>query len=391
MRLLRSVNPAIAAIAALAVVVALVLVFMPHGGKRYVTADFPEAVSLYVGSDVKILGVPVGTVESVQPQGTTVRVRMSYDDSYQVPADVKAAVISPSIVGDRYVQLTPAYTGGPVLPDNATLGVKRTAVPLELDQIFGSLNALNKALGPDGANAPGTDGTGALTRLLDSTARNYGGQGVQFHQTLVNLGKFTRTLADNKDALFGTASEIERFVNTLARNDTTVRQFNDQLQSGSALLAADRQDLASALSNLSTALIKVRGFIRQNKDKLHTNIAGLARITDTFVKRRAQLDETLRIAPGALNNLALAYDPAAGTLDTRDSTGEVATKLSTNPGTLLCAFLNEAATTLKDCPLKGLPALGRTAPFDAGALAKAQRQRRPRVDLTLAGIVGEQR
>ncbi|MGN6782861.1 MAG: MCE family protein [Marmoricola sp.] len=388
MRLFRSVNPAIAAVAALALVVALVLVFMPHGGKRYVTADFPEAVSLYVGSDVKVLGVPVGTVESVVPQGTTVRVRMSYDDSYKVPADVKAAVISPSIVGDRYVQLTPAYKGGPVLPDNATLGVKRTAVPLELDQIFGSLNMLNKALGPDGVNAPGASGTGALTRLLDSTARNFGGQGVQFHQTLEDLGKFTRTLADNKDKLFGTAAEIERFVNTLSRNDSTVRQFNDQLQSGSSLLASDREELAAALHNLSIALIKVRGFVQDNKSTLHSNIAGLARITDTIVKRRASLDETLRIAPAALNNLALAYDPNNGTLDTRDNVGELGTKLSSNPGAVLCSFLNEAATTLKSCPLKGLPSLGRTAPFDEGALAKAQRENRPQVDLTLGGILG---
>lgn len=391
MRLFRSVNPAIAAIAVLALVVALVLVFLPRSGTRYVTADFPEAVSLYVGSDVKILGVPVGTVESVVPQGTTVRVRLSYDDKYKLPADVKAAVISPSIVGDRYVQFLPAYTGGPVLPDNATLGVKRTAVPLELDQIFGSLNTLNKALGPDGANAPGTDGTGALTRLLDSTARNFGGQGVQFNQTIKNLGKFTRTLADNKDELFGTAAEIEKFVNTLSRNDATVRQFNDQLQSGSSLLASDRQELAAALTNLSTALIKVRGFVHDNRDKLHTNIAGLARITDTIVKRRSELDETLRIAPAALNNLALAYDSNTGTLDTRDSVGELGSKLSSNPGTVLCSFLNEALTTLKNCPFQGLPALGRTAPFDAAAVAKAQRENRPRVDLSLAGIVGEQR
>lgn len=391
MRLIRSVNPAIAAIAVVALVVALVLVLMPHTGKRYVTADFPEAVSLYVGSDVKILGVPVGTVESVVPQGTTVRVRLSYDDTYKLPNDVKAAVISPSIVGDRYVQFTPAYQGGPVLPDNATLGVKRTAVPLELDQIFGSLNTLNKALGPDGANAPDASGTGALTRLLDSTARNFGGQGVQFNQTLKDLGKFTRTLSDNKDALFGTAAEIEKFVNTLSRNDSTVRQFNDQLQSGSALLASDRQELASALTNLSTALIKVRGFVRDNRDKLHSNIAGLARITDTITKRRTELGQTLAIGSTALNNLALAYDSNSGTLLTRDNAGELPTKLSSNPGTVLCAFLNEATTTLPSCPLKNLPALGRTAPFDAGAIAKAQQQNRPRIDLTLAGIVGEGR
>ena len=124
-----------------------------------------------------------------------------------MPADAKAAVISPSIVGDRFVQLTPAYTGGDVMADNAHLGIDRTATPLELDEIFRSLNDLNIALGPNGANKADASGIGPLTRLLDSTARNFGGQGVQFNKTLKNFGAFTKTLADNKDELFGTLSQ----------------------------------------------------------------------------------------------------------------------------------------------------------------------------------------
>ncbi len=130
---------------------------------------------------------------------------MSYDGKYKLPSDAEAVLISPSIVGDRFIQITPVYKGGGVLADNAHLGTDRTATPLELDQIYGSLNDLSIALGPQGANKTDGKGVGALTRLLDSTARNFGGQGVKFNETLQNLGKFTKTLADNKDELFGTA------------------------------------------------------------------------------------------------------------------------------------------------------------------------------------------
>ena len=84
--------------------------------------------------------------------------KFHYDSKYKVPADAKAVVISPSIVGDRFIQLTPAYDGGQALPDNARLGLDRTATPLELDQIFGSINDLTKALGPEGANKPDQTG-----------------------------------------------------------------------------------------------------------------------------------------------------------------------------------------------------------------------------------------
>jgi len=311
---------------------------------------------------------------------------MSYDDKYDVPADAKAVVISPSIVGDRFVQLTPVYKDGPVLADGAELGADRTAVPLELDQIFGSLNNLNIALGPQGANKPGADGVGALTRLLDSTARNFGGQGVQFNQTLQDLGKFTRTLANNKEELFGTAAQMERFISTLAKNDDTVRRFSESLASGSDMLAADREELAAALRNLSTAMVQVRTFVHDNRRSLGTNIAGLRRITDTVVKRRDQIDEILRVAPAALNNLSLVYNPATGTLDTRDSAGEIGSKLGSNPGVMLCALLDEAAIPLGDkCPFKDLAAPGRAAPFRA--IEQAQEAARQRVDLTLGGLV----
>ena len=387
MKIFKSVNPAIAAVAAVALVAALVFLVLPGGGTKTITADFPRTVSLYKGSDVKILGIPVGKIDKVTPMGTKVRVTMTYEDKYKVPADAKAAVISPSIVGDRFVQLTPVYKGGKVMPDNAKLGVDRTATPLELDEIFGALNQLNIAIGPEGANK-----SGALTKLLDSTARNFGGQGAQFNQTLTDLGKLTSTLANNKDELFDTAAEVQKFVSTLAKNDDTVRRFNDSLASGSQMLAQDREELAAALQNLSVALVQVKGFVKDNRKSLTTNIDGLTKISNTVVKRRAQVEEMLHVAPLALNNLALAYNPTTGTLDTRDNVGELGHQLSTNPGKVLCAFINSATTPLPNCPLdklSGIPGVGRTAPFEA-ALKEKQAQR-PQVDPTLAGLVREGR
>jgi phospholipid/cholesterol/gamma-HCH transport system substrate-binding protein len=56
-------------VAVAAVVLAGVLLLIPEEDKRYLTAHFPRTVSLYEGSDVRILGVPVGVVESVTPTG----------------------------------------------------------------------------------------------------------------------------------------------------------------------------------------------------------------------------------------------------------------------------------------------------------------------------------
>src|SRR6478736_8125648 len=129
-----------------ALLVATAFAFLGGEERKTLTAHFPRTISIYEGSDVRVLGVPVGTVDTVTPAGTDVVVTMHYDADVRVPKDAKAAIVAPSVVGDRFIQLTPVYTGGAVLSDDATLDTDRTAVPLELDQIYSSIDDLTVAL-----------------------------------------------------------------------------------------------------------------------------------------------------------------------------------------------------------------------------------------------------
>jgi phospholipid/cholesterol/gamma-HCH transport system substrate-binding protein len=393
MKLLNRTTALITTAVVLLVIFASYLVFRPGGNNLTITADFPRTVSLYEGSDVKILGVPVGKVDKITPMGTKVRVQLHFDGKYPVPAGAKAAVVSPSIVGDRFVQLTPAYTSGPKMQNDAHLGLDKTATPLELDEIFSSINDLDKALGPNGANKADAGGVGPLTRLLDSTARNFGGQGVEFNKTLKNVGAFTQTLADNKDALFNTLNKVEDFTSTLKKNDTTVRQFNDSLAKGANLLAGERQDLAAVLRNLSVALVEVRSFVHENRASLSSNIAGLNQISKVLVKRRDALDEILRVAPAALNNLYLAGNVKQGTLDTRDNAGELTTKLTDNPAATLCTLVGsgnaQACDVIKQALGTGPLSLPRPKPF-AGDPSTTPRVVEP-TDPSMGGLVGGSR
>jgi phospholipid/cholesterol/gamma-HCH transport system substrate-binding protein len=312
---------------------------------RTVVAHFPRAISVYEGSDVRVLGVPVGTVTRVEPTGTDVTVTMTYDDEVKLPADAKAVIIAPSVVGDRYVQLTPAYSGtGEILADGAELSVEDTSQPLELDEIYDSLDRLNVALGPRGANR-----TGALSDLLSVTADNFGGQGTTFRQTLRDYSRLSSTLAGNKEELFGSVEALGNFMETLADNDQTVRQFNQSLADVSTMLAGEREELVAATRNLSVALTAVKEFVEENKGSLSRNIAGLNRVAKVLVRQRGALDEILRVAPGALNNLALTYNPQAGTLDTRANFGESINQLELDPAAFLCGFVGQVERSGQVC------------------------------------------
>src|SRR3954451_22736792 len=173
------------------------------GSTEHLTAYFTRTIGLYQGNDVRILGVKVGTVDKLTVQGARVRVDLSYDGKYKLPQDVQAVVVPPSVVSDRYVQLTPAYTGGPTLADDETLDTDRTQVPLEFDEIFRNLDELNVALGPEGANKHG-----ALSRLINVSAKNLAGNGRVLNGALKEFSAAISTVAGSRTDLFATVRQL---------------------------------------------------------------------------------------------------------------------------------------------------------------------------------------
>jgi virulence factor Mce-like protein len=283
-------------------------------GQYRVTAWFTETVGLYPGNDVRVLGIPIGTIDDVVPLGDKVRVEMSIDDDYDVPADADAIVLAPSLVSDRYVQFAPAYDGGPTMEDGAEVPLERTAIPVELDAVYGALDELSDALGPNGANKDG-----ALSDLVDVGAANLQGNGEALNRTLTGFSQAVETLAENRDDLFDSLDNLQTFTTALATIDAQVGQFNQNMAEVSELLAGERKDLQEAVALLSDALGDVAGFVQDNTALLSTNVDRLADVTLVLVQQRAKLAEVLDVAPAALGNLARAYNPDFGTLDTRDN------------------------------------------------------------------------
>lgn len=300
------------------------------GASTTVTAYFSQTVGLYPGSDVRMLGVPVGTVRSVTPEGSRVKVGLTLDSGFSAAPDTGAVIVSPSLVSDRYVQLTKPWKDGPRLASGTVIEEDRTAVPVELDDLYRSLDDVSKALGPKGANKDG-----ALSEALTTGARNLKGLGPQINQMLRDFSRLGGTLADSSDPLFGAVRNLQSFNSELVANDTQVAEVNRQFADVSAYLAADRQDLASALSSLTDALGRVQVFIRDNRAHLASSVKGLTGTAQVLRRQRDSLDEMLRRAPGAIQNLLRAYDPQRQVLRGRVDLNEISlwNQATSPPGT----------------------------------------------------------
>ncbi|CAJ1585495.1 MCE family protein [[Mycobacterium] wendilense] len=294
-----------------AVVLAVaVLVFLGAGGwyvfgrtdnATVLHADFTYVNGIYPGSKVTVLGVPVGRVTGVTPQGTTVRVSMSLPADVQLPADVDAYIMSPALISDRSVELGPAYSGsGPQMTSDHVIPVERTHAPITFDSMLSSLTALTDALGPD---------QGDLGQLLARGADQWRGQGKQFNTAIRNLSSATGVVGAR-------AEDIDTVVENL---DTMLAAFNQRQVSlndlvGSLGLLGDswadqNLDITGAMNDLKTVLDQVNTVVHKHTDDMGTIAANLNAVGDVLTGRQPELAEFMDLLPLMMQNLSNTIGP----------------------------------------------------------------------------------
>ncbi|MFE9784419.1 MCE family protein [Nocardia salmonicida] len=320
----------LAVIAVVIVALVAVGVYITLGvGKTKITAAFTSTTGLYAGDEVRMLGVQIGKIDAIEPGEGRVQVRMSVDSAIDLPADARAVLIAPSLVSARFIQLAPAYTGGPKLVDGAQIPIERTAVPVEWDDIKAELSNLATALGP-----VGDDKQGSFGRFVDTAANNLDGNGQRFRDTLRELSATLNTLSDGRTDLFGTIRNLQKFVEVLSASNEQIVQFGGRLASVASVLAGASEELVAGLDSLDVALADVKRFLDGSGAELTEGVERLADVTQILVDKRPELERVLHSAPTALVNFYQIYKPAQGTL-----TGAVSLNNTANPLSFLCGSI----------------------------------------------------
>lgn len=313
--MLKILNAKLLAALAVVLLVAVTLLVLDEDAKtKTATAYFSRAVAIYPDSEVRILGVKVGRVTAVTPDGSSVRVDMEYDASFKVPADAKAVIVTPTLVSDRFIQLTPVYEGGPELPDGAKIRNEDTGVPVELDQIYSSLRDLSVALGPNGVNEDGT-----LNRVLSVAAKQLEGKGRKGNEMIKSLAEVAETFGTSSGDLFETVENLASFTETIAANDELVTAFIEDLAAVSNDLADERDELQQALAAVADAVSTVRTFVKDNREALTDNVERLTTVIKSVAAERESLNRALFAGPVAIGNLNTGFDGKSGSQGSRFS------------------------------------------------------------------------
>ena len=259
--------------------------------KYHITAYFTKAIGLFENSDVDILGVPVGKVTEVVPEGTQVRVEMEIDSKYKIEKSTEtfAQIVPISVISDRYVQLGPVYQGeGEFLADGDELDTSVTQIPAELDDVFKQLKKLLDAIEPGKKGEPG-----ALGELIVQLNRTLKGRERDLQGTLLHGAELTGTLADADEDLSGLLINLDNLFTKLATRADSMSELNRNFAVVMTALAESRSDLEGTLANLGEMTEEVGDLATDNGDLLGRDLALATKITSTVIKNRASFEETL--------------------------------------------------------------------------------------------------
>jgi virulence factor Mce-like protein len=247
--------------------------------------ELARAHNLFTGSPVKVLGVEVGRVHSLTSaegsEAVTARVRI--DPEVAVPADATAQVVQGTVLGERFIQLGPAYTEGPRLESGDTIPLERTSVPAEFDELLASLKTFLDGLPPE-----------EVDRFLVNVAETLAGQGEQLGRTLESTANAVEVLRDNDDELVDLLVGVADLTETLGSRDEQLRALLGDYAQLTGTLADERDAIDAALSETARLLVEVEDLLEEQGGKLGASTEVLTRVGRTIDRNHTEVQRAIR-------------------------------------------------------------------------------------------------
>jgi phospholipid/cholesterol/gamma-HCH transport system substrate-binding protein len=228
-----------------------------------VTVDLPRAgQQMHLGSDVRIRGVPVGTVSGIELVGSRARLTLKMEERYKVPASAEAVVALKTLLGAKYVDLRFDRFGGPYLADGGRISTAHVGPELE-DALADGTEVL-QAIGPNDL--------ATVVMELSKAARGHGDEmarGIEANEQLSGL--FARTLGPQIESL----RDFNVMFGELKSRGTDLNNLADAINQGVPVYAS-RQAQAS----LRAALEALTPFANDFADLLIFNKGDWDRMID---------------------------------------------------------------------------------------------------------------
>ncbi|MBF4162458.1 MCE family protein [Nocardioides acrostichi] len=251
------------------------------GGDTYY-ADFSEAGGLRVNDEVRIAGVRVGKVESIELDGNVVKVGFRIKTDSQFGPTSAAAIRVKTLLGDMFLALDPAGSGqmkaGTVIP------VDRTTSPFDVVDAFEGL-----------ADTASDINTKQLTRSLTTLADLTRNTPREFKAALDGVSRLSRNVAAKDEQINRLLTNLKRVSTVLdARDQDIIKLMKDSNVLFQALVER-RDEIHQLLVSTSQLSVQLTDLVRKTRGDLKPALSQVEGVLDVLNKNEDNIDNSLRL------------------------------------------------------------------------------------------------
>lgn len=253
---------------------------------RVMTAEFSRAVQVFPGNSVRVLGVDVGRVIDVTQTEEVAEVTFRIDDpDLKLPEDVNATLVPISLLGERYVQLFPAYEEGDAQYEDDRIAIDRTSVPAEQDEMLQGLQDYFGALDPE-----------KVAEFVTNAATILEGNGEGINRLIDKGTGAINVLANKKESLVGLIQELNTLTNSLATRQAALGRVINSYNVVGRTINNNRDAVEGTIKGLNEAATELAALLIEHRDPLGEDVQMLTRTLRTLSRNADKFARTSKWA-----------------------------------------------------------------------------------------------
>ena len=242
-------------------------------------AVLANAAGLRSGSAVKVAGVVVGHVQSVQLDGAHVRVTFDAKD-VSLGNRTRASVQLETLLGQRFLELRPAGDK----PIDGAIPLKRTTTPYEI------IPAVNQL-----AETAGEIDVDKVRKALDTLAGTFQDTPDRIGSALTGLSRLSTTIAKRDDQLSTLLDRADTVTNTLAGRDNQISKLLSDINPLLDELRFRRDAIHRLLVGARELSTQLRGIVADNQQELTPALEKLDHVATVLQRNKKNLDQGLEL------------------------------------------------------------------------------------------------
>ncbi|WP_407444716.1 MCE family protein [Rhodococcus sp. (in: high G+C Gram-positive bacteria)] len=265
-----------------------------NGSTTPYSAVFSDVSGLRVGDDVRMAGVRVGRIDSIELDDTVARVAFRIESDQVVYENTEAAITYQNIIGQRYLGLSLGDGGSTTpLPAHTEIPLERTEPSFDISVLLNGFEPLFSVLDPEQVD----EITGAIIAALQGDAGSV--------TTLVaETSRLAESLAEPDRILGDIIVDLDGVINDLATQSGDVDSVIGSARAILAELSARRTETIESMDSIATTVDRLATLSAEIQPDLHDMLAREPGFTQHYVDNLEEFEYFGSNLPALLKGLA---------------------------------------------------------------------------------------